>query len=513
VTQSCANGVVRLRIEKDAATADLRYVLGMTSDVYAIRGEFHGIHAPVWRRLYRHRDTAHMAYMNADGASYTRPEAEPDKAFNGPIDPPTSGRGGRCFWIHQRMPAEKTFPHGFEYVLMGIITAPANVTVESVEGKTGMGTPPPNAEIAAAPGAAATAFLEPGAAGKLEALVTIATSMDGPDPLAVAKGRLDQAKSAGFDGVVQENTEWWNHFYDCRENGRVFHGTSGSSCSDDVKAIYRSYADSHGGGTKTDMRQLEASASSAFPERDIQLWTSLPCYNEIFYTNRFVHNWGDSEDMWKQIIRHWMNAAEENARHMFKLPGMYIVHGYLPPVKADTYVHTTITLEFCMDTMAQLIKPSWDEWDYGGDIRVLREECYPILRKMALFYAAYAHKAEDGYYHIVPCMEAEKWGFYPKFLHNKDTISSLCMFRWGLTRAADAAELLEVDAEVRGHWRDIAARLAPYPTWQGTAGPEFTDITGIKPIYLHEDHFGEAAFYPTLLADGSISTRRRSRKK
>jgi hypothetical protein len=75
------------------------------------------------------------------------------------------------------------------------------------------------------------------------------------------------------------------------------------------------------------------------------------------------------------------------------------------------------------------------------------------------------------------------------------------MFRWGLTRAADAAELLGVDAEARGHWREIAARIASYPTWQEASGSEFTDLRGIKPIYLPEDHFGEAAFYPTLLAD------------
>lgn len=501
VTQSCANGVVKLQVEKDGAKASLQYVLGMTSNIYAIRGQFERIHTPVWLRLYRHRDTAHMAYMSVDGKTYTKPEAEPDKAFNGPIDSPSSGKSGRYFWIRQRMPAEKTFPQGFEYVLMGVVATPGNVILEAVEGKTGLGTPPPDAEIAASPGAAATASFTMGTAGEVEAFITIVTTMDGPNLFALARNRLERAEDGGFGGVIQENVQWWNHFYDQRENGRVFYSATGSNCSDDMRAIYRSYADSHGGGTKTDMRELECSASYAFPERDIQLWTSAPCYNEIFYTNRFVRNWGDSEDMWKQIIWHWTDAAEENARHMFNLPGMYIVHGYLPPVKADKYVHTTITLEFCMDTMAQIIKPSWDEWDYGGDISVLRHECYPILRKMALFYAAYAHKADDGYYHIVPCMEAEKWGFYPKFSHNKDIISSLCMFRWGLTKAADAADLLGVDADARGHWREIAAQIAPYPIWQEAAGPEFTDLRGIKPVYLPEDHFGEAAFYPTLLAD------------
>lgn len=92
VTQSCANGVVKLQVEKDGAKASLQYVLGMTINIYAIRGQFEGIREPVWLRLYRHRDTAHMSYMSADGKTYTRPEAEPDKVFNGPIDHPPVGK-------------------------------------------------------------------------------------------------------------------------------------------------------------------------------------------------------------------------------------------------------------------------------------------------------------------------------------------------------------------------------------------------------------------------------------
>ncbi|MGA7343722.1 MAG: twin-arginine translocation signal domain-containing protein [Terracidiphilus sp.] len=513
VVQSCANGVVNVRAAKGEANVNLDYVLGMTSNVYAIRGNFSGIDSPVWLRLYRHRDTSHLTYMKADGQTYTNPAAEADKAFNGPIDPPTSGADGRCFWIRQRMPAEKTFPQGFEYVLMGVVIAPNNARLESVEGKTGLGTPPPDPpmpwdmpglkrpSIAEAPGAAATAALALGEGGKMEALVTIVTTMDGPDLLSLAKQRLSQAEAGGFDGVVEENSRWWADFYDRRESGRIFHGAAGADCSDDIREIYRSYTDSHGGGTKTDMRQFECSASYTGPDRDIQDYDSAPCYNEIFTTSRFVRNWGDSEDMWKQIVWHWMPGAQENARDLFNLPGMLISHGYLPPVKPDKYVHTTITLEFCLGTMAQIVRPAWDEWDYGGDMKALREECYPLLKQMALFYAAYARKGDDGYYHVIPCMQEEDWGFYPKFARNKDVISSLCMFRWALTRAADAAELLEADAGLRENWREVAAHIAPYPTWDRPEGKVFAEMPGLEPMRLPTDHFGDAASYPTLLAD------------
>ncbi|HZF00352.1 MAG TPA: hypothetical protein VE344_00475 [Methylomirabilota bacterium] len=514
-TQSCADGVVSLEITNGNAKASLEYVLGMTNDIYAIRGNFDGIKAPVWLRLYRHKDTSHMMYMNAEGTRYTVPEAGAGKAFNGPIDAPTGGRDGNYFWIRQKFPAEKTFPKGFEYVLMGVVTTPGKVTLETAEGKTGLGTPPanlpilgdwlktPRAAIADAPGAAATATFSPGSNGKLEALVTIVTTMDGSDLIAFAKQKLKMAEAAGgFDGVVRENTKWWNDFYDARENGRIFHGLTGTACSEDVRSLYQqSWTDSHGGGTKTDMRQLESSASYVLPEQDLQGWNSGPCYNEIFTTSRFVRNWADSEDMWKQLVEYWMPGAKEAARDMFHMPGMFISHGYLPPIKPDRYLHSSVTLELCLGTMAQTIRPAWDEWDYGGDTNFLRNECYPLMKQMALFYAAYAKKGADGYYHVTPSVQEESWGIYPQFSHTKDVISSLCMFRWGLTRAADAAEVLGVDAGLQKQWREVAAQIVPYPTWQRTNGLVFAEMPGLEPFRLANDHFGDAASYPTVLAD------------
>jgi hypothetical protein len=123
------------------------------------------------------------------------------------------------------------------------------------------------------------------------------------------------------------------------------------------------------------------------------------------------------------------------------------------------------------------------------------------MREMALFYAAYAKKGDDGYYHVIPSMEEERWGWYPKFSRNKDVTSSLCMFRWALTRAAEGAELLGVDADLRGHWREVAAQIAPYATWKTPEGLEYAGQPGLEPKRLPADHFGEPAEYPALLAD------------
>ncbi len=237
VTQSCANGVVQLQVVKGEAKASLKYVLGMTSNLYAVRGEFTAINSPVWLRLFRHRDTAHTVYMDAEGTRYTRRGAEADKDFNAPMDPPSSGQDGRYFWIRQKMPPEKTFPQGFEYVLMGIVIgAPGTPgreksTSRAWKDKRNWARRRRSPPSPARRGAAATATFTPSADGKLEALITIVTTMDGPDVMALARHGWTPRPAGGFDGVVKENKQWWNDFYDKREEGRVFHGLSGLSAA------------------------------------------------------------------------------------------------------------------------------------------------------------------------------------------------------------------------------------------------------------------------------------------
>jgi len=388
---------------------------------------------------------------------------------------------------------------------MGVVTSSAKVDLEIAEGKAGLGTPPPARHRRGHfPGVGRRRHRHVHAGRQRQARCHDHHRDDHGRPedlLILAKRRLAAAEARGFDGVVKENTQWWGNFYDLREDGRVFHGLAGTKCSEDIRSIYRSYTERHGYGTKSDMRDLELYSAYGAPERDIQYVNSEPCYNEIFATNNFVRNRGDSEDMWKQTVWYWMDAAKDNARTMFGMPGMFITHGYLPPIKADKYVHTTITLELCLETMAQIIRPAWDEWDYGGDINYLRKDCYPLMREMAIFYAAYAKKGEDGFYHVIPSMEPERWGFNYQFAKNKDVMSSLTLMKWALNRTADASELLGVDADQRKTWREVAAKMVPYATYDLPGGVVYTAIAGNEPKHLSGDHYGEAATYPTLLAD------------
>ena len=486
-------------------------------------------------RLYRHRDQGHRYYMTPDGKSFlpraqnTAPGSkeravaeynfEADAAWNGPMDPPESGREGRYFWIRQRMPPEKTFPEGFTYVMMGLVSGDADIEV--INGQTGLGTLPRiaaktsgsdpyatdvyferwYAAIREAPGSAATAKLQAAGSGKLQAYVTVVTQLDAPDIMAEAKRRLAEAEKAGFSGLVTENAAWYGDLYDRRESGRVFCGDQGREATEDIRAIYRSWYCGHGGACKTDARKYQASVHFAVPEQDWQNWHGLPCYNELFYTPTMVRNRADAVDMWWQLMEHWLPAARRNAREVFDMPGMYLVHGYLPPIKPDRYVHTNSQLELCLDTAAQVVKVIWDEWDYGGDEKFLREKLYPALRDLAVFYAAYAQKSDDGFYHVIPAVEAEAWGIYPEFSRSKDAISALCMFRWTFQRAAEAAKHLGVDADLSAKWLEMASHMAPYPVYQDASGLVFNSVPGVKPSWKYGDHPWYIGVYPTTLAD------------
>lgn len=152
-----------------------------------------------------------------------------------------------------------------------------------------------------------------------------------------------------------------------------------------------------------------------------------------------------------------------------------------------------------MEIPAQVMKILWDIFDYGGDEMYLAKEVYPALRDLATFYAAYVTKGEDGCYHVIPTVSAEHWGWTYQFERNRDSTSALCMFKWTFRRAAEAAGILGVDAELARQWTGMAEQMAPYPTWPTDEGPIFTDVRDANPLSIGYSWF--AGTTPTTLAD------------
>ncbi|WP_282937819.1 glycoside hydrolase family 95-like protein [Paenibacillus sp. RC67] len=528
-TQHCSNGLTHSTMVHGNSSLQLDVLLSMRRSVIAMRTEFAGLSQPLSFRFYRHRDQAHRMYMNAEGTEFKplherQPVYQPrnsdqpieyynyeDEAeWNGPIEPPTSGYEGRFFWIKQMLPAEKTFPNGFEYVLMGLISD-SEADLDTVENGLDLGTLPHSDEgwkfhekdyeyIRQASGAAATATLQGNGSGHATIYSVIITSNDAADIMEKAKQELLKAEADGFEALLEENEDWYRALYDKRENGRVLY-PGDSHYEKEITHLFNSWACKHSGGCQTDARKFEASASYAGIETDIQPWHSLPCYNELFYTPTVVRSREDSLAMWWQLVEHWLPAARKNASEVYGLPGMILVHGYLPPIKPDRYVHTNSTLELCLDTGAQVLKVLWDMWDYAADEALLHRLLYPALRDLAIFYAAYIELQDDGLFHIVPTVEAESWGIQPKFEYSRDTISAISMFRWTFRRAAELADYLNIDPDLKADWLHAADHLPPYPTFETEEGLIYAGVPGIKPRWSRGCHPWYIGVYPTTLAD------------
>jgi hypothetical protein len=101
----------------------------------------------------------------------------------------------------------------------------------------------------------------------------------------------------------------------------------------------------------------------------------------------------------------------------------------------------------------------WQRYEYTLDEDWLRERAYPMLRGAAEFYRNYPNvrKGEDGKYHIhhANCYEILYGG--------RDTMEEIAAMRGILPVVIRASEILDVDAEMRPHWRELLDNLAPFP--------------------------------------------------
>ena len=106
---------------------------------------------------------------------------------------------------------------------------------------------------------------------------------------------------------------------------------------------------------------------------------------------------------------------------------------------------------------SELAAQAWWRYRYTGDTEWLRTHAYPLLRGTVEFYRHLVRKGEDGRYHLSGTNAHEDfWGV-------KDGIMDLAAIRGTVPLAIRAAEILEVDAELRGKWKELLDNLAPYP--------------------------------------------------
>lgn len=113
-----------------------------------------------------------------------------------------------------------------------------------------------------------------------------------------------------------------------------------------------------------------------------------------------------------------------------------------------------------LGTTAKVAYLFWRRYEYTLDQEWLRSRAYPMLKGAAEFYRHYPNlkKGADGKYHLHHVNSNES------VLGARDTDEDLSALRGLLPAVIRAAEILNVDAELRVAWREFLNNLAPLPT-------------------------------------------------
>ncbi len=549
--QHMKNGIVSVGLEKEGQKLDIRYLMCMEKNVTAMELAYDNLKEPLAFRLYRGLDQGHRRYENEDGSYkkfvvYTPADGEEpveyydfeaDRDVNGHFEPPTCGTEGRFFWVHQVFPAEKTFPEGFRYVMMSLVSGEdaelvchelaKNLGSMPYIPRDGQGvlkvpgirttTHPEIFEmmaqnysyVAAAPGVAAEARLTGTGKGKgcVRIYTVIVTVNETPDYMEQAREMLLEAEKAGFDALAAENKSWYDALYEKREKGRILLGETEEERKKVQEILlgddYQSWTCGHLGYCSPDPAKYEGSASYACYDVDTQSWHSLPCYNELFTEGVFfMRNRYEPKRQWPALLTLWHDTLREKARLKFGLPGMCAAHGYLPAAAQSPWYMENNCLDFTMEVPAQIMKVVWNFWDYTGDETFLRQTVYPLLRDLAVFYEAFARRGWDGkQFNLEPVVETESYGISYKLKYTRNTTGALSMFKWTLRTAAEAARHLGVDAAEAAGWLEVAEQLAPYPTFRVGSGKVIGGNEMAFPRFTRGDHYMFTGYYPVNLAD------------
>ena len=319
--------------------------------------------------------------------------------------------------------------------------------------------------------------------GNLTIYLTVVSSHDAGDMVAEATRRLKHALSVGFDIINSEHGSWWNRFW-WRSWIALPKGYSERSW---YWGLYKA------GSARRPGKVCPAYAAPWYPSNHVNWGCFTLNYEEVKYNlGMLATNHAELLEPWIAVVRRAAARLKRTTERFYGLPGVCFPHAITwmgePAVSASVYNSTALSV----NTTGEAVKCAWDYYDFTGDLDFLRTVGYPLLKEAALFYHAYLIEEEDGRLTIFPSRynENDSWcEGLDDFMRN--SVTDLTMFRLVLRRAAQAAEILQVDADLAADWRDAFTRLAPYATWADGSWKPSEDWLerGVKPFAPHPNLF------------------------
>lgn len=212
------------------------------------------------------------------------------------------------------------------------------------------------------------------------------------------------------------------------------------------------------------------------------------------YWGVFSSNHVDMHAPYVELCENLMPMSAKFARECFDLPGAFFpLSAYPVPSQIVPYPVPPWGYQICMTPWA--VQSLWWQFLYTQDEVYLRR-VYPVMRAAARFLSAYVRKGDDGYYHILPSVSSENWGFTVDQRLNKDCILDLALTRFLLNAMVEASQVLAIDAEERARWGEISAKLVSYPAAEGPYGEVWLDISGAPVEHIYNVPITLAPIFP-----------------
>ncbi len=175
-----------------------------------------------------------------------------------------------------------------------------------------------------------------------------------------------------------------------------------------------------------------------------------------------------------ELLEPWFRLlADSREKLQIFTRDYYGLHGTAYPhaiSHTGTVTASSVTLngtEMNLQTTGESVKYCWDYYDFTGDTAFLREVGYPLLKDAAVFYHEYLLTDENGEKYIFPSRSQEyvnTVGLSNEYMTN--SLIDLCMFRFTLQKAAEAARILGVDEAEAAAWEaDVRALRPDYAVW------------------------------------------------
>ena len=297
--------------------------------------------------------------------------------------------------------------------------------------------------------------LAAGGSASVEMHLTVVTSRDAADPVAEARARLTRAKAAGFEAIAREHRAWWADYW-----RRAY------VCLDDAPLEKWWYTSLYLCASTIEPGCQSPGLQGVWIKENVPAWFGDYHSNvnlQAVYWGLYAANRVEYLEPFVRLLHDMAPRCRQDTRDYFQMRGLRFPHaGGIDGRELTTGNYSLLGVSVGgSGWLAQLL---WQVYDYTGDRAYLRDQAYPLLKEVALFYEDYLSRGTAaGRCVLEPSVHFE--ALLPGFAGwGRNSLYELTMVRVAFGCALAAAEALGADPEDRTRWQSVLAQLPDFPT-------------------------------------------------